>query len=671
MKKINNKGFSLIELLAVVIILGILMTISIAAYSSIIDGSKKDAYLDIVRLQAKAVSNLVNGGDYYAEDLNTVYYFDYRLVQDDETSKSPYADWDSAYIAVVFDGNKYTYYWTGIDKAGWRIDLKKNVEKLGRKDIYNNKGTKIVPGNSIGARDNAVIYNKDGDETERTVSNDVSLSEAKKCFKVEETNDTYSIKDYDTACGKEVDVPSSIDGKIVTIIDENAFRNKGITSVNLYYGITELKNGAFQNNNITKLKLSSSIHTIGDYAFYGNKLESVQFPEGLKTIQSWAFAYNKLTQISFSKTLTYIGSYAFYGNRLTSIELNSNPGIGGATFSNNKMSPSEAIIYKYDSKTGKTDYSTIIGYGGASKDVVIPEEVNGVKVTTIAGNAFASCGLNSVVIPESVTSIGGAAFYSNNLTTIKLPSNLKYIGGSAFRGNNITEFNIPNTVTSLSSGAFIDNKCPQGKDIIYARNSDGTTDYSTIISSCGGYRAGGKLVIPAQVNGVKLKRITGGAFQCCYYNSITLPNLSETDHLTIDTNAFYHNDVPSSSESAWMYRIRNGVVDYSTLDSYAGTRPGGTFTIPGESHGVKLKNLYASFTWSSFSTVVIPESVTSIGGGIFSKSNSNNVNLTKIVNKTGRQFNWYNLTDSYHSNPGTFATGTVSHQSGDVQITSN
>ena len=63
MKKINNKGFSLIELLAVVLILGILMAISIAAYSSIIDGSRKDTYLDIVRLQAKAVSNLINGGD--------------------------------------------------------------------------------------------------------------------------------------------------------------------------------------------------------------------------------------------------------------------------------------------------------------------------------------------------------------------------------------------------------------------------------------------------------------------------------------------------------------------------------------------------------------------------------------------------------------------------------
>ena len=668
MKKINNKGFSLIELLAVVLILGILMAISIAAYSSIIDGSRKDASLDIVRLQAKAVSNLINGGDYYAEDLNTVYYFDYRLVHDEDTSKSPYAEWDSAYIAVVFDGNKYTYYWTGIDKAGWRIDLKKNVEKLGRKDVYNNKGSKIVPGNSIGARDNVVIYNKDGDETERTVSNDVSLSEAKKCFKVEETNGTYSIKDYDTACGKEVDVPSSIDGKIVTIIDENAFRNKGITSVNLYYGITELKNGAFQNNNITKLKLSSSIHTIGDYAFYGNKLESVQFPEGLKTIQSWAFAYNRLTQISFSKTLTYIGSYAFYGNRLTSIELNSNPGIGGATFSNNKMNPSEAIIYKYDSRTGKTDYSTIIGYGGASKDVVIPEEVNGVKVTTIAGNAFASCGLNSVVIPESVTSIGGAAFYSNNLTTIKLPSNLKSIGGSAFRANNVTKYDIPKSVTYIGNAAFIDNKCPKGDEIIYARNSDGSTDYSKIVSGCSGYKSNANLVIPAQKNGVKLARIINNAFGESLYTSITLPNLSETNNLTIEDNAFYHNSV--SGNGAFIYRVTNGKIDYSTLSSYAG-QVSGTLTIPEESHGVKLKNIVASLNWKSFDTVVIPASVEKISNGVITKTNSCNSKLIKIINKTGKSFNWYGITGSSHQNPGTFATGTVSHQSGDIQITNN
>ncbi len=668
MKKINNKGFSLIELLAVVLILGVLMSISIFAYSTIIDNSRKDAYLDIVKLQTKAVSNLVNGGDYYAEDLNTVYYFDYRLVADDETSKSPFADWDSAYVAVVYDGKKYSFYWTGIDKAGWRIDLKKEVEKLGRKDVYNHKGSKIIPGNSIGARDNVVIYDKEGEETERTVSNDVSLSEAEKCFKVKETNGTYSIKDYDIKCGKDVDVPSSIDGKLVTIIDENAFRNKGITSVNLYYGITELKNGAFQNNNITKLKLSSSIHTIGDYAFYGNKLETVQFPEGLKTIQSWAFAYNRLTQISFSKTLTYIGSYAFYGNRLSSIDLNSNPGLGGAAFSNNKMSPSESLIYKYDTKTGKTDYSTIIGYGGASKDVVIPEEVNGVKVTTISSNAFASCGLNSVIIPDSVTTIGGAAFYNNNLTSVKLPSNLKYIGGSAFRANNVTKYDIPKSVTYIGNSAFIDNKCPKGDEIIYARNSDGTTDYSKIVSGCSGYRSNANLVIPAQKNGVKLARIVNNAFGESLYTSITLPNLSETNNLTIEDNAFYHNRV--SGDGAFIYKVTNGKIDYSTLSSYAG-QVTGTLTIPEESHGVKLKNIVASLNWKSFDTVVIPVSVEKINNSVITKTNRCNTRFVKIINKTGRAFNWYGITGSSHQNPGTFVTGTISHQSGDIQVTSS
>ena len=155
-------------------------------------------------------------------------------------------------------------------------------------------------------------------------------------------------------------------------------------------------------------------------------------------------------------------------------------------FSNNKMSSSEALIYKYDSRLGKTDYSTIIGYGGEDKNVIIPEEVNGVKVTTIAANAFASCGLTSIVIPDSVTAIGGAAFYSNSLSEIKLPKNLKYIGGDSFRGNRLRKIDIPKSVTTISASAFVDNACPKGEDIIYARRNDGSIDYSTIVSGCGG-----------------------------------------------------------------------------------------------------------------------------------------------------------------------------------------
>lgn len=168
MKKLNNKGFSLVELLGVILLIGILMSMSMIAYSTIVDNSRKDAYLDIIKLQAKAVQNLVNGGDFYADDEETTYYFDYRLVVDEETSKSPYADWDEAYIVVTFDGNKYTYYWTGIDKAGWKIDLNKNTEKLERKDIYNKKGTKIKADKKIGSKNKIIIYDEFGEETEKT-----------------------------------------------------------------------------------------------------------------------------------------------------------------------------------------------------------------------------------------------------------------------------------------------------------------------------------------------------------------------------------------------------------------------------------------------------------------------------------------------------------------------
>ena len=66
-------------------------------------------------------------------------HFDYRLANEDKDGKSPYGEWLSAYVVVTYDGTTLHYYWTGIDSAGWRIDLKRRVEKLSRKDIYNSK----------------------------------------------------------------------------------------------------------------------------------------------------------------------------------------------------------------------------------------------------------------------------------------------------------------------------------------------------------------------------------------------------------------------------------------------------------------------------------------------------------------------------------------------------
>ena len=46
MKKLNNRGFSFSEILAVIVLMGILMLIAIPSVSTILTESRKKAYLE-------------------------------------------------------------------------------------------------------------------------------------------------------------------------------------------------------------------------------------------------------------------------------------------------------------------------------------------------------------------------------------------------------------------------------------------------------------------------------------------------------------------------------------------------------------------------------------------------------------------------------------------------
>lgn len=686
MKKLNNKGFTLIELLAVMAILTILIGLAMAGYTSIVLDSQKSAFVAEAMVQVKGVRAFIESEDIDVEDENVVYYFNYRLGVD--ASESPFEEWEDCYVVVTYnpESDKNTYYWTGLDKDKWGIKLRKEASTLTKEDVVHKEMTSIAPGNSIGGRDNVIIYDVSEDEDEgyteesRMASNEMTYEEAEPCFTLNRLDDgTYEIIDYRKSCGPVVDVPSMVDGKTVTYIGENAFRNKDITSITIYHGIKELKYGAFQQNpSLKEIRVATTVTKIGDYAFYNCGLEKVIFPEGLVEIGQYSFAYNQISSVQFSSTLTKIGYRAFLNNKLTDVEFNSPVSVSGGAFSNNQLTEEAGFIYGYDA-SGNPDYSTLIGYGGESKNVVIPATKNGVALKTIAASAFSDALIESVVIPDTVTSIGSSAFYNNKLKTITFPSGLKTIGGSAFRANYLSEINIPASVTSIGSGAFANNcvEINSAQSFIYK-----VGDKSTIVSGASGRSSGcsktasGILKIPATKDGVALKNIVGSAFIGGKYTGIEYPDLSQTPQLTLSANFIVHNSPGSAvgEETGYVYAIKNGAYDYSTIIAYMGKRApnsDGVYTFPAKKNGVALKTITASITWAGAKKIIIPSTVENLpDSAIFSKTNNANPDLVTIVNKTGREFDWYKLTGSNKTNPGKFVTGEVQHQSGNIKIVS-
>ena len=70
------------------------------------------------------------------------------------------------------------------------------------------------------------------------------------------------------------------------------------------------------------------------------------------------------------------------------------------------------------------DTAEIKAYTGEETELIIPSELNGVKVTTIGAKAFLSfIRLKSVVIPDGVISIGNSAFSScKYLSSVIIPN---------------------------------------------------------------------------------------------------------------------------------------------------------------------------------------------------------------------------------------------------------
>lgn len=100
---------------------------------------------------------------------------------------------------------------------------------------------------------------------------------------------------------------------------------------------------------------------------------------------------------------------------------------------------------------------TITGYNGPGDAVVIPETINGMPVTTIAGSAFGGrTNITSVSIPNTVTAIGDFAFGNClSLRSVTVPDSVTQLGIDIFRTCiSLTNAAVGESIASIPHSTF-------------------------------------------------------------------------------------------------------------------------------------------------------------------------------------------------------------------------
>lgn len=141
--------------------------------------------------------------------------------------------------------------------------------------------------------------------------------------------------------GTETDIiiPETINGETVVAIGNNAFKSKGITSVQIPDTVKTIGMAAFAQNKLTEIELPKELIETGSMAFFQNQLTCIKINDGLTVISATSFRDNQLTSVVIPESVTRIDRQAFMNNELESVNIPSKINdISTSAFQNNKLS---------------------------------------------------------------------------------------------------------------------------------------------------------------------------------------------------------------------------------------------------------------------------------------------------------------------------------------------
>lgn len=273
----------------------------------------------------------------------------------------------------------------------------------------------------------------------------------------------------------EINLPDSL-----TYFDDYVFYGcTGLREITIPEGIEYISRYAFSfSTALEKVVLPKSLKSVEYRSFKEcTSLKEIVMPENVGWISEGAFSNcSSLSSITLPAALQVIEDEAFYGcyNIKDVYYLGTSDMFENVTI----LEPVTNIwdwvtihYLNYDPSKNVTPYPVEGGNIYYNEDGVItlcddtvtsaaiPYEINGIKITTIAGEAFKDCSLvKTVTLPEGLTTIGGYAF--NNCTaleSINIPASVSTIDIGAFRGcTSLKEITLPEGITKLSIDVFRD-----------------------------------------------------------------------------------------------------------------------------------------------------------------------------------------------------------------------
>ena len=597
----NKKGFTLVELLGVIILLGVIATIIAPNILKTQKKSEKELFED-------SVNALIRGAQIY------------------------------------YANNDFINYPTsGIAANSKELDVKNN-------DDMTSGSIKLVNDEYFYATN---VSN--GKYCANGVRNDLSIDEGKcpdtpdRCFGFDKSTGTIT-KFYKEKVGCDIanpTVPDKIDGVVVKKIGKYAFSNvKNVKCFKIDYVAQKVDYKYVDTTNIEDINKISEYKKNEynclpyeydlDTGYIINKndtnpLYSVMLPSTIEAIEEGAFVYNRITTMDFGSlsNLEYIGEYAFQKNELRNVD-----------FSKNKL------LYEIDNEAFCTNNIESVNFNGAEK----LEKINNWAFEL---NHITSLSLKDL---QYFKEIGNGAFYQNDIGTLELKNlpSLNFIGGSSLSNNNLTNIEIkdfPN-LKVIDSGAFSDNN-------LSMMTIENLPKLEKISSSL----AYGNSITTLTLKDLPLVTTIGvNAFA---ENSIKTLNISNVSNVeTLEPRVFYNNSIPEFDLSIFpkvktigfnfmshckgagcmtKLKIDNPLLEF--IDEYAFGANNNLKTVEMGENPSLTTYAQGVFLRSPVEDIVIPKNMKNIGYRVFVRENGIKAKSVTVYGDDPLRFNsqWQNI----------------------------